>query len=172
MTQASSVSTPNIVGNFPNSVGKVTRLSNGVTFFPGIQQITDPAAAGVSASNGLQGSFSNKAITDTAGNLLLLNPTPGQIGNMGLHYVEGPGTVLFNVDLIKRFRIAEGKEFEFRVDAVNVLNRPNFAIPTANTYSGSSLTTFGTADINSPNFGRILSSTGERSFVLNGRLNF
>jgi len=167
ITQATSVSTPNIVGGFPNSAGKVTRLSNGVTFLPGIQQIADPAVTNVSAANALQGSFSNKAITDATGNLLLVNPGPGQIGNMGLHYIQGPGSVLFNVDLIKRVRITESKEFEFRVDAVNVLNRPNFATPTANT-----ATALGTADINSPTFGRILSSTGERSFVINGRLNF
>src|SRR5207237_470705 len=144
ITQATSVSTPNIVGNFPNRTGKVSRLANGVTFFPGIQQIADPAVANVTGANALQGTFSNKAITDATGNLLLVNPGPGRIGNMGLHYIEGPGTVLFNIDLIKRIRIAESKEFEFRVDAVNVLNRPNFAIPTANTYSGSTLTTQGT----------------------------
>jgi hypothetical protein len=175
LTQATSVSTPNIVGSFPKSMGKVTRLSNGVTFLPGIQQIPDPAIASVSTDNGLQGSFSNKAITDAAGSLLLVAPGPGQIGNMGLRYLEGPGSVFFNVDLIKRVRIAESKEFEFRVDAINVLNRPNFAAPTADTNSGvgyAQVTTLGTANINSPSFGRILSSTGERSFVFNGRFNF
>ena len=45
ITQATTVSTPNIVGDFPKNSGKVTKLSNGVNYFPGIQQITDPAGA-------------------------------------------------------------------------------------------------------------------------------
>ena len=158
ITQAVAASTPNIVVDFPKSTGQVTRLSNGVAYFPGIQQIADPARAGVTATNGLQGTFSNKAITDANGNLLLVNPAPGQIGNMGLKWLEGPGLIRFDMDLIKRIRITESKEFEFRMDAINVLNRPNFGNPVA--------------DINAPNFGRITTAGGERSFVINARLNF
>ena len=77
---------------------------------------------------------------------------------MGLRYLEGPALIRFDVNLIKRVRIAETKEFEFRIDAINILNRPNFGNPTS--------------DINSANFGRITTASGERSFVLNGRLNF
>jgi len=157
-TVANSTSTPNIVGNFPKSTGKVTKLSNGVTYFPGTLQIADPGRTDVSALNGLQGAFSNKAITDAQGNLLLVNPGPGQIGNMGLKWLEGPAQVRFDVDLIKRVRITETKDFEFRVDAVNVLNHANFNVPAAN--------------INGADFGRITTASGERSFVFSGRLNF
>ena len=161
---ASNVSTPNIVGDFPKNLGQVTKLSNGVTYFPGIQQIADPARGSVTTSNGLQGTFSNKAIADAQGNLLLVNPAPGQIGNMGLKWLEGPGLVRFDADLIKRVRITETKEFEFRLDAINVLNHPVFGTPVPTGMSG--------ADINAANFGRITTSTGERSFVVNARLNF
>ncbi|PYS36575.1 MAG: hypothetical protein DMG14_24135, partial [Acidobacteria bacterium] len=132
ITQATSVSTPNIVGIFPKSTGQVTKLSNGVTYFPGIQQIADPARGDVTMLNGLQGTFGNKAITDAEENLLLVNPVPGQIGNMALKWLEGPATVGFDANLIKRVRISETKEFELRLDAVNVLNRPNFGVPAAN----------------------------------------
>ncbi len=155
---ALNASTPNIVGNFPKSMGQVTKVSNGVTFFPDIQQIPDPARAGVTTSNGLQGTFSNKAIADAQGNLLLVNPAPGQIGNMSLKWLEGPWTIGFDANLIKRVKISESKEFELRLDAVNVLNRPNFAVPAAN--------------IDGNDFGRITTATGERSFVINTRLNF
>src|SRR5262249_18760464 len=158
ITQATSVSTPNIVGSFPKNAGTVTRLANGVTYLPGIQQIADPARNDVTTSNGLQGTFSNKAITDAQGRILLTNPAPGQIGNMGLRWLEGPGQVRFDVDLIKRVKIKETKEFEFRMDAINVLNHPIFGIPVA--------------DINALNFGRITTASGERSFVINARLNF
>jgi len=139
-------------------MGQVTKVSNGVTFFPDIQQIPDPARAGVTTSNGLQGTFSNKAIADAQGNLLLVNPGPGQIGNMSLKWLEGPWNIGFDTNLIKRVKISETKEFELRLDAVNVLNRPNFAVPAAN--------------IDGNDFGRITTATGDRSFVINTRLNF
>ncbi|HYR84233.1 MAG TPA: TonB-dependent receptor [Terriglobia bacterium] len=166
VTQATSVSTPNIVGNFPKNMGQVTKLSNGVTYFPGVQQIADPARANVTTTNGLQGTFSNKAIADAQGNLLLVNPAPGQIGSMGLKWLEGPGQIRFDADLIKRVRITETKEFEFRLDAINILNHPVFGTPIP---AGANPLV---ADINAPNFGRITTASGERSFVVNARLNF
>jgi hypothetical protein len=33
--------------------------------------------------------------------------------------------------MVKRFRIHETRDFEFRVDAINVLNTPNFAARTS-----------------------------------------
>ena len=153
--------TPNIAGDFPKSSGKVTKVANGVTLFPGIQQINDPSVAGVSSANALNGSFTNKAITDSQGQLLLTNPAPGQIGTLGLRWVEGPKRVGFDANLIKRVRLSETREFEFRLDALNILNRPNFDSPTAANLS-----------INSASFGRITTASGSRRFVVNARLNF
>jgi hypothetical protein len=158
ITQSTTVSTPDIVGDFPKNIGQVTKVSNDVIYFPGIQQITDPTGNSVSSLNGLRGSFSNKAITDSQGQLLLVNPAPGTLGSLGLKWIEGPPVLGLDVDLIKRVRIAETKELEFRVDAVNVLNHPNFDNPTVN--------------INSLDFGRITTATGNRRFVMNLRLNF
>ena len=145
-------------GDFPKDIGKVTKLSNGVTYFPGLVQITDPALAGVSPLNALSGAFSNKAITDSEKRLLLVNPAPGQVGNLGLRWIEGPALLGLDMDLIKRVRITESKEFELRVDSVNVLNRPQWGDPVVN--------------LNSSSFGRITSATGTRRFVINARLNF
>jgi hypothetical protein len=158
ITQATTVSTPNIVEDFPKNSGQVTKLSNGVNYFPGIQQITDPARANVSTLNALQGSFSNKAITDSQGRILLVNPEPGQIGNMGLKWIEGPGSIGLDLNMVKRVKITETKEFEFRVDSLNVLNHPNFGAPDLS--------------INSTSFGRITTAAGERTFVINARVNF
>jgi len=63
-----------------------------------------------------------------------------------------------DMNLIKRVKIAETKEFEFRLDALGLLNHPNFGNPNLN--------------INSATFGRIISATGNRTLVLNLRLNF
>src|SRR5262249_55946001 len=153
--------TPVIVGDFPKSTGHVTKVSNGVVYFAGFGQITDPAVNGVTTAQQLQGQFSNKAITDASGKILLVNPQPGQLGTMGLKWIQGPGNLGLDMNLTKRVKLTETKEFELRVDASNVLNHPNFAAPVAANLS-----------INSVSFGRITTATGSRSFVINTRLNF
>ena len=131
----------------------------GVVYFSGLQQIADPAGVGVTVLQSTNSSFSNKAITDSQGNLLLVNPAPGQNGTLGLKWIEGPAYLGFDTNLIKRVRITETKEFEFRMDVVNVLNRPNFAPPAD-------------LSINSTSFGRITTASGTRRFTIAARLNF
>ncbi len=168
---ACTVCTPNVVGDFPKGSGQVTKVANGVIYFPGIQQITDPSIASVSPLNALNGAFSNKAIADSQGRLLLVNPAPGQIGNLGLKWVEGPPTVGFDMNLIKRVRLAETKEFEFRVDAVNVLNHAIFGNPNLNINSIGSGTGTGVGGTDTA-FGRITTAGGNRRFTIGARLNF
>jgi hypothetical protein len=156
--QTATNNPPNIAGNFPKSSGQVTKVGNGVIYFPGIQQIPDPSLANVTALNGLSGSFSNKAIANAEGQLLLVNPVPGETGSLGLKWIEGPPLIGFDMNLIKRMTITEGKQFEFRMDVINVLNHPNFGNPVVN--------------INNLSFGRITTATGNRRFVMNARLNF
>ena len=161
VNQVTTFMTPNIAGDVPKSFGQVTKLANGVTYFPGIQQIADPGVGGVTTANSLSGQFSNKAITDAQGNLLLTNPTPGQVGNMGLRWIEGNRVLGFDANLIKQVQITETKNFELRVDIVNLLNTPQFATPVVANLS-----------INSTSFGRITSATGNRRFTVGARLNF
>jgi hypothetical protein len=153
--------TPVIVSDFPKSIGKVTRVGNGVVYFDGLGQTEDPAINSISPLQSLRQQFTNKAITDSQGRILLMNPQPGELGSMGLRWIEGPGNIGLDMNLTKKMRITETKEFELRLDAVNVLNRPNFGAPPAANLS-----------INSTSFGRITSATGARSFVINSRLNF
>jgi hypothetical protein len=170
MTQA-NINMPVILGNFPKSTGKVTPQDIGATYFPGLQQLNlDPIArARVTANQGLQSQFSNRAIADSQGNLILVNPEPGQIGNLGQRWIEGPGHIGLDVNLVKRIRLAENKQFEFRLDVRNLLNTPYWADPETN--------------INSATFGRMLAAgttgsnnadidNGARSFTISARINF
>jgi hypothetical protein len=161
---------PVILGDFPKSVGKVTPVANGATYFAGFTQVADPARASVTTSQTLQSQFANFAIADAKGNIVLANPTPGHLGTLGQRWIEGPTHVGFDVNLVKRARIRENKEFEIRVDAINVLNTPRWQDPNT--------------DINSPNFGRLTAAdptgsfqasdltTGTRTFTINMRVNF
>jgi hypothetical protein len=158
VTASTGLMTPNLVGAFPRDIGKVTRLANGVTYFNGLQVVNDPARAGVTTLQTVQGSFSKRAIADAGGQLLLVNPSPGQVGNLGLKWIEGPSRLGLDMNLVKRVRIDESKTFELRVDAINVLNKPQWGDPVTN--------------INNLNFGRITSATGSRSFIINTRVSF
>jgi hypothetical protein len=151
---------PNIVGELPKEMGQITKVSNGVVYFDGFTQITDPAVSRVTALNGLNTAFSNKAIRAPNGQLVLVNPEPGEVGTYGLATLKGPRSLSLDMNMIKRFKLyGETTNFEFRIDAINILNHPNFGTPVTN--------------INANNtFGRITTATGSRRFVINTRVNF
>jgi hypothetical protein len=165
----SDENTPMIVGEFPKSTGKVVPATDvaGARYFPGFVQVDDPYRATLTTQNALNTRSTNRAIQDAQGNFVLINPQLGQLGTLGKRWIEGPGRYFLDMNLIKRIRIDEAKEFELRVDAINVLNHSNWNNPTV--------------DINSVNFGRIMTTgnaanqagkMGNRTFTINARLNF
>ena len=104
--------------------------------------------------------YSNKAIVDPNGKIVLVNPQPGELGTLGYGSLKGPRNLSFDMNIVKRFNITETKSFEFRLDAINILNHPNFSNPNTN------INGVGT-------FGRITTTLGSaRRFVLNTRINF
>ena len=159
---------PNIVGSLPKDLGQITKLPGSVNYFNGYTQATDPGFAVVSPScapsttvcNGLVSGYSNKAIVDPNGKIVLVNPQPGELGTLGYGSLKGPRNLSFDMNIVKRFNITETKSFEFRLDAINILNHPNFSNPNTN------INGVGT-------FGRITTTLGSaRRFVLNTRINF
>jgi hypothetical protein len=81
-------------------------------------------------------------------------------GNTARNVFAGPGYVNFDTALAKTFRIHEGLGFQFRADAYNTFNHPNWGSPSGNF---SSLATFG-------NITTI--ATNMRIFEFMGRLTF
>jgi hypothetical protein len=169
---------PNIaVADFQPNLGggKIAETATGVTYFQGYTTIPDPSfaqvsptcAASTTACNGLSNGYNNRALVDPSGNVVLVNPQPGQVGNLGQSTLRGPGFFSFDMNVVKQIRLAESRSIELRVDVVNVMNHPNFSNPTTS--------------INSTTFGRITSlasgsniggNGGMRSFVINTRFNF
>lgn len=87
------------------------------------------------------------------------NPVAGTLGTLQLTPVSGPW--FFNVDLslIKRTRIKENFNIEFRADAFNIFNRTNFNVGQVQ-------------NINSPQFGQITSTFDPRILQFALKLNF
>jgi len=151
--------TANILGVFPKDTGKITYTSSGGYYFSGYTQVPDPSVNNITTLQTLQNSFSNKALVDANGNIVLANPAPGAVGTLGRQWIEGPTHANLDVNLVKRIRLAERKEFEIRLDAVSVMNNPSWSLISS--------------DINDINFGRLTATNvANRRFTFSTRLNF
>jgi len=83
------------------------------------------------------------------------NTMPGKRGNLGPNTLKGFGSISFDANASKTFRISESKSFQIRLDLQNVLNHPSPGAPTL--AIGST-------------FGNIGTKTGSR--VFDGQLRF
>jgi hypothetical protein len=91
---------------------------------------------------------------------LLANPVAGQYGTLQLTPVSGPGIWNVDLSLIKRTKIKESLNLEFRAEAFNVFNHTNFFVSNeAN-------------DINSQTFGRLTTTFDPRILQFALKLNF
>jgi hypothetical protein len=83
-----------------------------------------------------------------------LNPATqaGQFGSEGRNAIRGPGIANVDLSLFKNFAVTETMRLQFRAEAFNVLNHPNFALPEN--------------DIQSPAFGQILQAGPPRLLQL------
>ena len=68
-------------------------------------------------------------------------PTLGTYGNAGRNSLRGPGFWNLDTSLFRLFPIGEGRQFEFRAEAFNILNHVNLGQPNNDINSGK---TFGT----------------------------
>ena len=88
---------------------------------------------------------------------MFVHNQPGSYGNAGRNILTGPGTIVFDLSMGKHFAITESKKIEFRWDAFNAFNRPQFNAPGAN--------------LNAPStFGRITGAGAGR--IMQGALRF
>ena len=68
----------------------------------------------------------------------------GQFGSAGRNIARGPSYVNADASLVRDFPLTRGTRLQFRAEVFNVANHANFGLPVA--------------DLNSPNFGRILAA--------------
>ncbi len=85
-------------------------------------------------------------------------PAPGTFGNAGRNILEGPGFQSVNASLVKNTRFSERVNLQFRAEAFNLFNHPNFNLP--DNFLGS------------PTFGRITSARDPRHIQFGLKLLF
>lgn len=90
----------------------------------------------------------------------------GTFGDAGRNDLRRPGMINTNLSLFRRFRITERLQTEFRVEAFNALNHPNFRL----FYSSGSY--ISTLTLTSPTFGQITYADDPRLMQLALKLRF
>jgi hypothetical protein len=85
-------------------------------------------------------------------------PAFGSFGNAGRNILDGPGFANFNASLMKTTRLTEALDLQFRAEAFNLFNHPNFNLP--DNFLGS------------PTFGRIMSAQSPRHIQFGLKLLF
>jgi hypothetical protein len=81
-----------------------------------------------------------------------LLPEAGFYGNLGRQTLIGPGLAMVDFGLTKRFAFGGRRQLQIRAEVFNLLNRPNFDIPSARTI-------FLTGGVRAVGAGRITSTT-------------
>jgi hypothetical protein len=66
-----------------------------------------------------------------------LVPTAGHQGTVTRNVLRGPGTAEFDFSAIKNLAVTERLTVQFRAEAFNVINHPNFGNPAANISNGN-----------------------------------
>jgi len=85
-------------------------------------------------------------------------PAPGTFGNAGRNILDGPGYQTVNLSLMKNTALSERVNLQFRAEAFNLFNHPNFNLP--DNFLGS------------PTFGRITSARDPRHIQFGLKLLF
>ncbi len=90
----------------------------------------------------------------------------GTYGNAGRNSLRRPGSYNANLSLFRHFKLGERLRMEFRAEAFNALNHANFDLfRITNSYTNS-------ANLGSPNFGKITSASDGRILQLALKLRF
>jgi hypothetical protein len=145
------------VGPMPG--GSVQKVGNGVVYYSGITQITDPSVANITTLGNLRALSGLKAIAAADGTSLLVNALPGQLGGLAIGTGTAPSLWRLDMNLLKRVKINDRFAAQVGATAQNISNTPQFSAP--NTSIGSA------------NFGRITGTASTyRIIVLQARVNF
>lgn len=94
----------------------------------------------------------NEWVSRSAFQQLTPAANPGEFGNEGRNAVRGPGLATADISLFKNFAVTERAQAQFRAEAFNALNHPNFMLPEN--------------DLASPEFGQILQAAPPRLLQL------
>jgi hypothetical protein len=109
-------------------------------------------------ATGLPVRLNNPTVTEFFNTAAFTVPPPGQFGDAGRNTIPGPHTVNFNMAMTRNIPFGDTKALEFRLQASNIFNTPQFtAIDTT---------------VNSRSYGRVIAAGSTRRVQLVARFRF
>jgi trimeric autotransporter adhesin len=103
-------------------------------------------------------SLANHSIGEWFNTAAFVAPPTGQFGDARRNSIIGPGSKVFDMAFTKVVPLKESRMLEFRAQATNIFNIPNY----------SSIDT----TVNSPTFGRVTAVGAMRQFTITSRFRF
>jgi hypothetical protein len=151
--------TPDVTGALSKDTGQLQFNGKGACYFCNFQQIADPSIGLLAPSVAARSTLFAQV---GPGGIMLRNPLPGTLGNLGQTFFTGPNFFNLDAGLTKQFRITERFNMEIRTDWLNCTNHSDFANATID------------SSIDSPTFGRFTKAgtNNNRIIVLGARLNW
>jgi hypothetical protein len=138
-------------------------IASGLPFTPRLLGSADEVDRGTNGTlrpdivPGQSVSLSNRSAAEWFNTAAFATPA-GPYGDARRNSIVGPGTLLFDMAFTKVIPIKESRLLEFRAQATNIFNHPNF-------------TTIDTV-FDSPTFGRVTGVGGMRQITLTARFRF
>jgi hypothetical protein len=99
-------------------------------------------------------------------------PVVNTRGNLGRNTLIGPGLVSIDASLVKSFALGGGRNLQVRIEAFNLPNRPNFAIPSGR-IAFTGVAADGVTPVIAPTWGRVTSTvTTSRQIQVGAKVTF
>jgi len=139
-------------------------IASGLPFTPRLLGDIDDVSAGTNGTlrpnivPGQSISLPNRSLTEWFNTAAFVAPPPGQYGDARRTSIIGPGSKVFDMAFTKIVPLKESRMLEFRAQATNIFNIPNY----------SSIDT----TVNSPTFGRVTAVGAMRQFTITSRFRF
>lgn len=114
-------------------ISGIATLQTGLPFNPGLQSNSLNTGGGSRPDRIRDGTLSSseRSLNRWFDFTAFTQHQPGLYGNAGRNILFGPGRVNFDMSLMKNFPIREKAKLQFRAEAPNVFNTPQFGQPNA-----------------------------------------
>jgi hypothetical protein len=139
-------------------------IASGLPFTPQVVNTTADLARGTNGTiranvvPGQSVSLSNRSIGEWFNTAAFAAPLTGEYGDARRNSIIGPGTKLFDMAFTKLIPLKESRSLEFRAQATNIFNKPNYS-------------SIGTV-VDSPTFGHVTAAGAMRQFTMTARFRF
>ena len=139
-------------------------IASGLPFTPRLLNNVNDVSAGTNGTlrpnlvPGQSVSLAHPSIAEWFNKAAFVAPLPGNYGDARRNSIIGPGSKVFDMAFTKIFPLKEARVLEFRAQATNIFNKPNY----------SSIDT----NVTSPTFGRVTAAGAMRQFTMTARFRF